>query len=65
MLLSLFFFPFGKTNAQNLPTQMHFSADGKRLITGGVAPGGLYDEGAQQVISEVVADLHGLLGKVG
>jgi hypothetical protein len=30
--------------AQNLPSEMHFSADGRRLITGGLSSTGFYDE---------------------
>lgn len=37
-------FAFGKMAAQNLPAEMHFSPDGKRLITGGNVASGFYDE---------------------
>ncbi len=42
----LFLFSFGKIVAQNLPDEMHFSTDGKRLITGGNVASGFYDEAA-------------------
>lgn len=34
---------FSNAVSQSLPDEMHFSADGKILYTGGVAPEGLYD----------------------
>ncbi|MBI5916555.1 MAG: CotH kinase family protein [Bacteroidetes bacterium] len=48
--LLLLFFSFGKTAAQNLPGEMHFSADGKHLITGALPATGFYDESAIHTI---------------
>ncbi|MCU0347829.1 MAG: CotH kinase family protein, partial [Saprospiraceae bacterium] len=43
-------FAFGETSAQSLPDEMHFSADGKRLVTGGNVTTGFYDESAFHTI---------------
>ncbi|MEK7255946.1 MAG: CotH kinase family protein, partial [Bacteroidota bacterium] len=49
--LALLFFSFFtfQIQAQNLPDQMHFSADGKRLISGGLPSEGVFDEAVVNV----------------
>jgi hypothetical protein len=56
-ILALIFFLFavGKIVAQNLPDEMHFSPDGKRLITGGNTASGFYDESTIHTI-ELIFD---------
>ncbi len=41
----------GSIFAQSLPDQMHYSADGRRLITGGIPSVGFYDEGTIHVVN--------------
>lgn len=53
--LALIAFAFGKLGAQSLPDEMHFSADGKHLITGGNVASGFYDESAFHTI-ELIFD---------
>jgi PKD repeat protein len=43
ILCVLFLFHPFISNAQNIPDEMHFSSDGKRLITGGLLNTGFYD----------------------
>jgi hypothetical protein len=49
-LFVFFAFASGNMVAQNFPAEMHFSADGKRLITGGNVASGFYDESSLQTI---------------
>ncbi len=53
--LALLAFAFGKLGAQSLPDEMHFSSDGKHLITGGNVTSGFYDESAFHTI-ELIFD---------
>ena len=41
---------FGKTEAQTLPEQIHFSGDNRRLITGGLPVEGFYDDAVVNTI---------------
>jgi hypothetical protein len=49
LLASFISLTTGGIFAQNLPLEMHFSADGKRLVTGGNPSEGFYDEAVIQV----------------
>ncbi len=55
LALAILVFAFGKMGAQTLPAEMHFSPDGKRLITGGNVTTGFYDESAFHTI-ELIFD---------
>ncbi|MBK9016151.1 MAG: CotH kinase family protein [Saprospiraceae bacterium] len=55
LILAILAYAFGKMGAQNLPDEMHFSPDGKRLITGGNVTTGFYDESAFHTI-ELIFD---------
>lgn len=48
-------FALGKMSAQSLPDEMHFSPDGKRLVTGGNTTTGFYDETVMHTI-ELIFD---------
>ncbi len=55
LAISLFLLAFGKMSAQSFPDEMHFSPDGKRLITGGNVASGFYDESSIHTI-ELIFD---------